>query len=100
MWNEPNAECGMRNAEWQREFRFAIRPSLYTPHSAFHIPHYCALRPRPTLTNTPVATRATRSEEHTSELQSHHDLVCRLLLEKKKKKNKTQYIQHTTQHNT
>src|SRR5438132_7175575 len=27
---------------------------------------------------------ATRSEEHTSELQSHSDLVCRLLLEKKK----------------
>ena len=26
-----------------------------------------------------------RSEEHTSELQSHHDLVCRLLLEKKQK---------------
>src|SRR5437667_4463115 len=24
-----------------------------------------------------------RSEEHTSELQSHHDIVCRLLLEKK-----------------
>src|SRR5437773_9601684 len=30
-----------------------------------------------------------RSEEHTSELQSHHDLVCRLLLEKKKKKQQT-----------
>src|SRR5438132_7172693 len=29
------------------------------------------------------ATRAIRSEEHTSELQSHSDLVCRLLLEKK-----------------
>src|SRR5438034_7508908 len=29
-----------------------------------------------------------RSEEHTSELQSHSDLVCRLLLEKKKKKDK------------
>src|SRR5947207_5714419 len=28
---------------------------------------------------------STRSEEHTSELQSHSDLVCRLLLEKKKK---------------
>src|SRR5437667_3155261 len=28
--------------------------------------------------------RLVRSEEHTSELQSHHDLVCRLLLEKKK----------------
>src|SRR5438874_4754860 len=30
--------------------------------------------------------RAERSEEHTSELQSRRDLVCRLLLEKKKKK--------------
>src|SRR5260221_12785421 len=29
-----------------------------------------------------------RSEEHTSELQSHSDLVCRLLLEKKKKQNR------------
>src|SRR5207248_6834130 len=29
-----------------------------------------------------------RSEEHTSELQSPYDLVCRLLLEKKKKNNK------------
>src|SRR5438034_5453352 len=29
-----------------------------------------------------------RSEEHTSELQSHSDLVCRLLLEKKKIKKK------------
>src|SRR2546430_7858407 len=32
--------------------------------------------------------RAHRSEEHTSELQSQSNLVCRLLLEKKKKKNK------------
>src|SRR2546427_8436879 len=31
----------------------------------------------------------TRSEEHTSELQSQSNLVCRLLLEKKKKKNET-----------
>src|SRR5438105_8652360 len=31
--------------------------------------------------------RLSRSEEHTSELQSRVDLVCRLLLEKKKKKN-------------
>src|SRR5260221_9941368 len=31
---------------------------------------------------------AERSEEHTSELQSHSDLVCRLLLEKKKRNNK------------
>src|SRR5437773_5348556 len=32
-----------------------------------------------------IRTSTSRSEEHTSELQSHHDLVCRLLLEKKKK---------------
>src|SRR5438874_6585556 len=32
------------------------------------------------------ANSAVRSEEHTSELQSRRDLVCRLLLEKKKKK--------------
>src|SRR5947207_3966555 len=34
---------------------------------------------------TQSAPGACRSEEHTSELQSHSDLVCRLLLEKKKK---------------
>src|SRR5690625_5493317 len=33
--------------------------------------------------------KQTRSEEHTSELQSRGHLVCRLLLEKKKKKKKT-----------
>src|SRR5207248_8752240 len=33
-----------------------------------------------------------RSEEHTSELQSPYDLVCRLLLEKKKKKKKLKTI--------
>src|SRR5260370_27452186 len=32
-----------------------------------------------------------RSEEHTSELQSHLNLVCRLLLEKKKKKTKDSF---------
>src|SRR5260370_2824767 len=35
-------------------------------------------------------TRKLRSEEHTSELQSHLNLVCRLLLEKKKNKTKDQ----------
>src|SRR2546430_11546947 len=40
-----------------------------------------ALRPR----DRGVARGAPRSEEHTSELQSQSNLVCRLLLEKKKK---------------
>src|SRR5260221_10930929 len=38
--------------------------------------------------HTRLRISASRSEEHTSELQSHSDLVCRLLLEKKKKKYK------------
>src|SRR5438034_6975486 len=36
-----------------------------------------------------AAARSRRSEEHTSELQSHSDLVCRLLLEKKKEQEST-----------
>src|SRR5438477_2696566 len=39
-----------------------------------------------------VRAGVTRSEEHTSELQSHVNLVCRLLLEKKKKENKITFI--------
>src|SRR3712207_8007792 len=42
--------------------------------------------PRPVLVDEP------RSEEHTSELQSRQYLVCRLLLEKKKKNSNTLYI--------
>src|SRR5260370_13915481 len=39
--------------------------------------------------------QADRSEEHTSELQSHLNLVCRLLLEKKKKRNNKRCQQPT-----
>src|SRR5690606_40836540 len=45
-----------------------------------------------------LAVAGNRSEEHTSELQSRENLVCRLLLEKKKKKRKMKYnnrIQNT-----
>src|SRR5436190_17534142 len=54
--------------------------------------------------NTSVAWRQKRSEEHTSELQSHSDLVCRLLLEKKKinnnrVRNKTKNIKHNIEVN-
>src|SRR5215469_18365749 len=41
-------------------------------------------RGAPTPCCTPVRQPGRRSEEHTSELQSRRDLVCRLLLEKKK----------------
>src|SRR5437773_9106317 len=36
--------------------------------------------------------RRRRSEEHTSELQSHHDLVCRLVLEKKNISSRFAYV--------
>src|SRR5438034_5542337 len=39
------------------------------------------------------AVEKQRSEEHTSELQSHSDLVCRLLLEKKKKEEIDEMLQ-------
>src|SRR5437773_4355526 len=50
-------------------------------------------------TSTIEPSNVARSEEHTSELQSHHDLVCRLLLEKKKKqKEKTMYTKKQLSH--
>src|SRR2546427_7443916 len=44
---------------------------------------------------TRLAPPALRSEEHTSELQSQSNLVCRLLLEKKKKDKKTDDVHRT-----
>src|SRR5438067_13902154 len=46
----------------------------------------------PAVESTPtMLAKAWRSEEYTSELQSRFDLVCRLLLGKKKKENETPY---------
>src|SRR2546430_9355037 len=60
----------------------------YTTLFRSHRPPLLSRGPRPrdrrTPRPTPPAPRA-RSEEHTSELQSQSNLVCRLLLEKKKK---------------
>src|SRR5258708_29834316 len=63
------------------------RPGMWksgetTQHERY-FPSYYGL-PRPQITGAP----ASRSEEHTSELQSPDHLVCRLLLEKKKNTNK------------
>src|SRR5260370_10496904 len=57
-------------------FRVVVLPAPLAPSNA-------TMPPRGTLSETPLRTRMTRSEEHTSELQSHLNLVCRLLLEKK-----------------
>src|SRR5947209_17108944 len=47
-------------------------------------------------TTLSIRIESVRSEEHTSELQSRQYLVCRLLLEKKKKKNKLTNLYHTS----
>src|SRR5436190_15817904 len=60
---------GRRSASWGRSGCSALTFSASSPGSP-------ALK---------VRAEHPRSEEHTSELQSHSDLVCRLLLEKKKK---------------
>src|SRR5699024_11552254 len=44
--------------------------------------------------SSPATVRRRRSEEHTSELQSRFDLVCRLLLEKKKSKKYNMITYH------
>src|SRR5438094_7311505 len=49
------------------------------------------------VTHAIFADEIARSEEHTSELQSPYDLVCRLLLEKKKKKITAQMHMHKQQ---
>src|SRR5260370_10937243 len=49
------------------------------------VQHRFAFRPRQADHRMAIPTISSRSEEHTSELQSHLNLVCRLLLEKKKK---------------
>src|SRR5438874_9789006 len=67
-----------------------VRTTFKSPESLQQIGESFAGSARPN-SYTPGSSR--RSEEHTSELQSRRDLVCRLLLEKKKKK----MSQHTTQ---
>src|SRR5438105_11961604 len=53
----------------------------------------CSGAPRQSSLAMPATASPVRSEEHTSELQSRVDLVCRLLLEKKKKKNRQKQVQ-------
>src|SRR5207248_11181510 len=63
------------------------RSSAACPHTAFDTDSLSRpLRPNARIVRRPTGSdgaRTYRSEEHTSELQSPYDLVCRLLLEKK-----------------
>src|SRR5690242_21172117 len=59
-----------------------IGPYRATPHAETAVSEQAS----PAISSCGGRDGAARSEEHTSELQSHVNLVCRLLLEKKKKK--------------
>src|SRR5436309_9613295 len=59
------------------------------PSSSFTLIFFSSFQEK--LSRSGRSTRSPRSEEHTSELQSRENLVCRLLLEKKKKKKDIQY---------
>src|SRR6266496_5829255 len=60
------------------------RSTLFPYTTLFRSPTPHARRPSTLSPRSGSSTSARRSEEHTSELQSRRDLVCRLLLEKKK----------------
>src|SRR6266516_4091355 len=66
-----------------------MRPAVFLPASAGSAKLDCKILARGPMWSTCTGFRAglIRSEEHTSELQSPYELVCRLLLEKKKASN-------------
>src|SRR5207249_12314630 len=72
------AEAGL-GVDWQGIGALQPQRALLQPHP---VPARTAEDPR----SPGRSSAAGRSEEHTSELQSRFDLVCRLLLEKKKNK--------------
>src|SRR5690554_7609800 len=75
------------------------RSTLFPYTTLFRSPHGAGRRPPPGHGRGPRRSRPPRprrSEEHTSELQSRPHLVCRLLLEKKKKSHKPRIAPHLT----
>src|SRR5690606_40061685 len=96
MFSSPHM-CGTRDKRWlaERSFGGGRRQEKSTCHGAIHSRNTSTglrlelgarVNSHATVAVVPVALAA-RSEEHTSELQSRENLVCRLLLEKKKKNN-------------
>src|SRR6266536_2654203 len=79
-------------------FNDTATTEIYTLSLHDALPIYCAPRRSPRRSAAPTGRSCTaarsRSEEHTSELQSRVDSVCRLLLEKKKRSKSLVVCQH------
>src|SRR5438132_6097706 len=72
----------LQRCQYTRPCTLSFRIRFSGEESAFPASRFQETRRAPCLAT--LSTWDSRSEEHTSELQSHSDLVCRLLLEKKK----------------
>src|SRR3712207_7398025 len=72
-----------RSWSWARRRSITISEKRVEGHSRSSVPETNSTGP--SIFSTAMLALTTRSEEHTSELQSRQYLVCRLLLEKKKK---------------
>src|SRR5437773_5197119 len=83
IWRRTLRSAGVAQRGWCRQSRST--PKIRRPFTLALARAGSSKRP----TTVRTGTTLVRSEEHTSELQSHHDLVCRLLLEKKKKHHHT-----------
>src|SRR2546429_1883122 len=85
-WWRPANKWKPRTSSWRLHSEFRTASQART------VPVALSAEPaRPCRVHAPRLCGANRSEEHTSELQSRLHLVCRLLLEKKKK-----HTAHTT----
>src|SRR5690242_20858881 len=82
LFGGPHLEPNPDPLDMKWAFRVNKIPHEWPIDSASATRHYSAQHCRNSAMNCPG--QAIRSEEHTSELQSHVNLVCRLLLEKKK----------------
>src|SRR5260370_28180887 len=73
---DPSERLAIYRDEWLPDLLFIARDKRPTDHTPD--------QGNPIFARPSLVSEAPRSEEHTSELQSHLNLVCRLLLEKKK----------------
>src|SRR6266568_9699257 len=79
-------------------YTLSLHDALPISFASFVARTWCAPKPRASSALLALDVNAvTRSEEHTSELQSQFHLVCRLLLEKKKKKEVTTHPKKNNQ---
>src|SRR5690349_22123179 len=84
---DPGPQTTVQDGGRTGQLRYGIPPSGPVDRPSFVLANRLVGNP-----DGAAALEFTRSEEHTSELQSRRDLVCRLLLEKKKKNTKTEWI--------